>query len=259
MKYIVELQSTTDTAATTHEAGTVTDTTNLTDPVGDGEYYTPRRQVGGRVKRFTSITDAVYRKPVGGSAQDHYTVNDVRKQLRDHVALKNDEDKQLLKEFPPFRVWVRYYNNVTKQFRTGGLLTKVVYPDYIILANVRKNVTWSVQIRDCTFYVHNSALERLYDETTTDHTVEPLVDPMNHTLHQTGGKTNVIVKCDTSESTTSNVRPQKKRAQQPETTTDTTTEITESATEETDNEELIKEKLFQLYMQGRLASKPKPI
>ncbi|NBP00787.1 MAG: hypothetical protein EBU90_11770 [Proteobacteria bacterium] len=201
----------------------------------------------------------MYRKPVAGSAQDHFTVDDVRKQLRDHVALKNDKDKQLLKDFPPFRVWVRYYNNVTKQFRTGGLLTKVVYPDYVILANVRKNVTWSVQIPDCTFYIHSSALERLYDETTTDHTVEPLVDPMNH-VHQAGGKTTKsnVVKCDTSESTTTNVR---QRPQQPEMsdTEGTTESTTRATTGETDNEKLIKEKLFQLYMQGRLASKPKPI
>ena len=40
---------------------------------------------------------------------------------------------------------IRYFSN--QQFRLGGLVKFVKYPDYIVLANYSKNVTWSVQLK----------------------------------------------------------------------------------------------------------------
>jgi hypothetical protein len=54
---------------------------------------------------------------------------------------------------PLFKTWVRYYNVEKKQFRTGGLLMKVAYPEYITLVNTVNNVSWSVQLKDVIIYI----------------------------------------------------------------------------------------------------------
>ena len=58
------------------------------------------------------------------------------------------QEKRVLETLPVFKTWIRYINRDTKQFRTGGLLMKVSYPDYIMLVNPSKNLTWSVQLKD---------------------------------------------------------------------------------------------------------------
>ena len=63
------------------------------------------------------------------------------------------KEKQLLTQLPNFKTWIRYYNTDTKQFRTGGLLMKVSFPDYIMLVNTAKNITWSVQLKNNIIYV----------------------------------------------------------------------------------------------------------
>ncbi len=49
---------------------------------------------------------------------------------------------------PVFKTWIKYYNQVTKQFRVGGLLMKVD-PElrFITLVNTGIKQTWSVQLK----------------------------------------------------------------------------------------------------------------
>jgi hypothetical protein len=139
-KYVIEKQNTT---ATTDDYDYDYDSTTVQDT-----------QTGGGNK-YTSIVDSDYQKPRGGSRQDQMDTEEVRKRLEGFVALRTMQQKRTLTQLPLFKTWVRYINNETKQFRTGGLLMKVEYPDYITLVNTNKSLTWSVQLRDNTIFIRD--------------------------------------------------------------------------------------------------------
>lgn len=127
---------------------TTEDVSDITESyVQDTESYVENteEQEGGAA-RFQSITRTDYRKPVRGSRQDNFTKDDVKKKLIGYIPLRTMKEKKVLEELPLFKTWVRYINNETKQFRTGGLLMKVEYPNYIMLVNTQKNLSWSVQL-----------------------------------------------------------------------------------------------------------------
>ncbi len=106
---------------------------------------------GGKVK-FTSISNSKYEKK-NKSIQDNMSREDILKKLVGYKSLKTIEEKRILEKLPIFKVWVRYYNIDTRKFRVGGLLSKVSYPDYIMLANPSKNLTWSVQLNNNIIYI----------------------------------------------------------------------------------------------------------
>jgi hypothetical protein len=142
---------------------------------------------------FKSIVKSGYKKPSGGTKQENYTISDIKEKLVGYIPLKSMKEKQYLTKLPYFKTWIKYFNTDTKQFRTGGLLMKVVYPDYIMLVNTSQKITWSVQLKNNIIYVP---------------------DPNNQT-----------------------------------TTTETTNDI------DYKKEQLIKEKLFEMYKRGRLTTK----
>ncbi len=115
--------------------------------------YDESDQEGGG--KFQSITNSNYKKPAVGSRQDHMTKEEIKKKLAGYLPLKTMDEKKMLTKMTPFKTWVRYINTDTKQFRTGGLLMKVSYPDYIMLVNTAKNLTWSVQLSDNIIFVRN--------------------------------------------------------------------------------------------------------
>lgn len=137
--------ATTDTT-TSNET---TDPTELTDSFTDDTTTT----VGKRNSNFLKITDSDYKRPKAGTKQDNFTKEDILKKLEGYTPLRTMEEKKILSQLPTFKTWIRYINVHTKQFRTGGLLMKVSYPDYITLLNPGKQLTWSVQIRDNLIYV----------------------------------------------------------------------------------------------------------
>lgn len=98
--------------------------------------------------RFMSIVNSNYRKPKGGTYQENMSTEDIRKRIEGCYVLKTMEEKRVLETLPLFKTWIRYINRDTRKFRTGGLLMKVSYPDYIMLVNPSKNLTWSVQLKD---------------------------------------------------------------------------------------------------------------
>jgi hypothetical protein len=132
--------------------GTSTSTYTDTDQQSStSEYFNTDDQTGGG--KFQRITDSKYKKPITGSKQENMEIDDIKKKLQGYIKLKSMEDKKILTTVPPFKTWVRYINNETKQFRTGGLLMKVNYPDYIMLVNTAKNLTWSVQLSENTIFI----------------------------------------------------------------------------------------------------------
>lgn len=120
---------------------------------------------GGGKYKYTSITESNYKKPKDGSRQDNFTKEQIRDKLDGYKALKTSQEKRYLLTLKPFKVWVRYFNTVTKEFRVGGLL-KVVDPDlrYIMLVNTSKNLTWSVQLKDCIIFVPNNLEQKQLDK-----------------------------------------------------------------------------------------------
>lgn len=136
--------------------GTFDDTSDPTETE-----YTSNQEGGGR---FVSIVDANYNRPRGGTKQDNMTKDEIKAKLVGYVPLRSMKEKEYLTELKPFKTWIKYINTTTKQFRTGGLLMKVVYPDYIMLANTSKNLTWSVQLKDNIIFVPDPDLAEQQDE-----------------------------------------------------------------------------------------------
>lgn len=124
-----------------------------TDFTKTDTYY--QRRSGNKEIAFQSIVDAEYKKPKSGSKQDNMTTDEIKQKLNGFIPLKTLAEKKLLTALPLFKTWVRYINKDTRQFRTGGLLMKVEYPDYIMLINTNKNLTWSVQLKDNVIFVRN--------------------------------------------------------------------------------------------------------
>ena len=137
-RLVIEKQDT----STTKPTDTFSETLSYEE---DTDYTTTEQDSG---YRFTSIVNSNYRKPKGGTYQDNMNTEDIRKRIAGCYVLKTMQEKRVLETLPVFKTWIRYINRDTKQFRTGGLLMKVSYPDYIMLVNPSKNLTWSVQLKD---------------------------------------------------------------------------------------------------------------
>lgn len=103
---------------------------------------------------IVSVPQSTYKIPKGGTKQDNMTKEEILEKLKGYKPLKNMQDKQYLLTLTPFKVWIRYFNTDTKEFRLGGLL-KLVDPElrYIMLVNTTKNLTWSVQLKNNIIFV----------------------------------------------------------------------------------------------------------
>ena len=111
--------------------------------------------------QFTSIVNSNYKKPKGGTQQENMTKEQVKERLKGYKVLKTMKEKKELLTLQPFKVWIRYFNTVTKEFRVGGLL-KLVDPDlkYIMLVNTRNKLTWSVQLKDTYIFIPKDIKEK---------------------------------------------------------------------------------------------------
>jgi len=230
----------------THDYTDDTDYTDYTTEYDEDSYdpaYDTKEKIPKAKREYTRFQNTNYRFPREGTIQDNMSVDQIKANLKNFIALKTMEDKKILTSLPIFKTWVRYINKNTKQFRMGGFLMKVDYPNYVTLVNTAKNLTWSVQLKDNVFFIR----EPQFDETdfTTDAT--------------------------TTETTTDTIVPQPKRQTQPkqvytETEVEEYTEITYTATtsdnsteeqrrryeEELREREMIKNRLYELYKRGQL-------
>lgn len=104
---------------------------------------------------------AYYEKPSDGSVQENLSDEQKLKLIKHFIPLRTMKEKEYLLELPTHKPWIRYYNLKSKQFRLGGLLCRVQFPDYIILMNYRTKVFWSVQLKDNIIYVSNKDYAKL--------------------------------------------------------------------------------------------------
>lgn len=93
-----------------------------------------------------------------------WTRDEMMERIKDYIPLKTMNEKRLLLEYPLIKTFIRYFNVRTNQFRAGGLLVKVVYPDYIVLTNTVNKVFWSVQLNDNIIYVPHPEKFRLKEK-----------------------------------------------------------------------------------------------
>lgn len=107
---------------------------------------------------FKTISESDYVKPKNGSVQDNLTIDEIKEKLKGFIPLKTMEEKKILRKLPIFRSFVRYINTKTKQFRTGGMLMKVEYPDYMVLVN--RGISWSVQLKDTIVFIRDPRIVR---------------------------------------------------------------------------------------------------
>ena len=156
VKYIIEKQNT-STATTSEYPDDYDEYYSDTENTTTATTTVTTTQQGGKVV-YKSLIESNYKKPINGSRQDNFTRDDILKRLENCIPLKSIRDKQILEELPIFKTWIKYYNTTTRQFRTGGLLMKVSYPDYIMLVNTAQNITWSVQLKDNIIYIPDQTI-----------------------------------------------------------------------------------------------------
>jgi hypothetical protein len=94
------------------------------------------------------------------SRQSNFTQEEIDEKLKGYIPLKTMEQKKYVETLTPFKTWIRYHNTKSDQFRTGGILVKASYPDYLVLRNNRNNVAWSVQLKDNIIYVPDPKIQR---------------------------------------------------------------------------------------------------
>ena len=160
-RFIIEKESTATNTTTTNTTSYDDTTETFQTTTNSDEYYTESENDG---YPFRNIANTNYRKSKGGTKQDNLTKDEIIKRLENSIPLKTMEEKKILTRLPYFKTWIRYFNVKTKKFRVGGHLMKVVYPDYIVLVNLNNKISWTVQLKDCMFYITDP---RLKEETTT--------------------------------------------------------------------------------------------
>lgn len=139
-----------------YETTTEQDTADYTFET-DTEFDTEEN--GHRNYGLKHISTTGYVRPTQ-TYQDRLTKDDIRKRLEGYVPLKTMEEKKQLLNMTPFKTYIKYFHVPTRKFRVGGLLLKVCYPDYIMLVNPSKNLTWAVNLKENLIYVpHPKKLE----------------------------------------------------------------------------------------------------
>lgn len=130
---------------------------------------------GGSKYKYNSLVNSDYKKSRTGSIQDNLTKDQIREKLQGYKALKSTHDKKQLLQLKPFKIWIRYFNTVTKEFRVGGLL-KIVDPElrYIMLVNTIQKLTWSVQLKDCIIFIPKDIQEKEQEKQKEQTTKEKL-------------------------------------------------------------------------------------
>ena len=149
-KYVIEKE---ETSASKYDTSDITDSY-----IQDTD--TEDTSLQGGSNQYKSIVNVEYKKPRSGSRQDNMGTDEIKKKLEGFIPLRNMQEKRILTSLPLFKTWVRYINKETRQFRTGGLLMKVEYPNYVMLVNTNKNLSWSVQLDENILFIRDPKLER---------------------------------------------------------------------------------------------------
>ena len=153
-----ELNIETDTQTNTiTETETDTDT-DTTEPQNNKKIIIGEKKKTNNRGRFKSVTTLpTYENYKANEAQynqkNKLSKNDILDKLRDCTSLNTIEEMEILKTLPIMRTWIRYINRNTKMFRSGGMLLKLHYPDYMVLANPFTKVMWSVKLSENILFI----------------------------------------------------------------------------------------------------------
>lgn len=96
---------------------------------------------------FIKASNTFYKKPEGGSKQDNFTKDDIKKQLEGFTRIQPEKLQHI-----PIGTHIKYFNHKEKKFRCGGRLAKAS-SEYIMLKNYYKKLVWSVQVKDNYFFI----------------------------------------------------------------------------------------------------------
>lgn len=176
-------------------------------------------QDGGAL--YLSITKSGYKKPKGLTKQDKLTLDQIRKKIRGYKELNTLKDKSILQYVQPFRAWIRYYDTKKEKFRIGGLLMKAEFPNYITLVNTANNISWSVQLKDNIIYLPEASFKsaKIKEKEQNKMNEEPIKQSIDKREKQK--------------------QPNKQDNKQ-------------NKEEQNDKKEMIKDKLYDLFLKGKL-------
>lgn len=115
-------------------------------------------------KKKSKSKKSKFKKPVSGSVQENFTKQEIKDRLIDYVPLSlplDNDDKKVLLNLKPYKTWIKYYNKEKRQFRVGGLLTKVD-PEfrYLMLANTKFKLNWSVNLKTNVLFIPDPEIEK---------------------------------------------------------------------------------------------------
>jgi hypothetical protein len=111
-----------------------------------------------------SLKKSKFKKPVNGSIQENFTKQEIKDRLIDYIPLSlplDTADKKVLLNLKPYKTWIKYYNVEKRQFRVGGLLTKVD-PEfrYLMLTNTKFKLCWSVNLKTNVLFIPDPEIEK---------------------------------------------------------------------------------------------------
>jgi len=151
---VTETETETETETDTDsEPETETETETETD----GNIKTIKTSKQKNKNGFKTIASLNYKKDETKTMQSKMSKQDILNKLEGFISLNNIEEMSVLETLPIMKTWVRYMNKETKQFRLGGLLLKVEYPKYIVLANTTHKIVWSVQLNNNVLFIKDRA------------------------------------------------------------------------------------------------------
>lgn len=123
-----------------------------------------KKKSKSKKKKKSKSKKSKFKKPVSGSVQENFTKQEIKDRLIDYIPLSlplDNNDKRLLLNLKPYKAWIKYYNKEKRQFRVGGLLTKID-PEfrYLMLVNTKFKLNWSVNLKTNVLFIPDPEIEK---------------------------------------------------------------------------------------------------
>ena len=90
------------------------------------------------------------------TTQDYISsdINEIKKRLVGYIQIHPENFIDI-----DIGIWIKYITHEGK-YRSGGVLIVNKAPSYFILKNPKKNITWSVNLDNCTIFMKDIGLKR---------------------------------------------------------------------------------------------------
>ena len=77
-------------------------------------------------------------------------INEIKNKLENFIRVEESFFGNI-----PCGIWVKYVSKYEGLYRSGGILIKNASPKYLVLKNISKNLTWSVNLEKNYIYIEN--------------------------------------------------------------------------------------------------------